>query len=103
MIGAGDEGIEGTRPSPFRNPDVARRVAEALARIAAGVRKYGRDGINFGNREGLLPARGAGYYKEFTVDPLGAASDRGAERLVAGQGGEVYYTPNHYGSFVRIQ
>jgi len=47
--------------------------------------------------------KGPGYYKEFTVDPVSAGSGGGAERLVAGQGGEVYYTPNHYGSFVRVR
>ncbi|MBV9039229.1 MAG: hypothetical protein JO182_32395 [Acidobacteriaceae bacterium] len=30
-------------------------------------------------------------------------SGRNAERLIIGQGGEVYYTPNHYGSFARIR
>jgi ribonuclease T1 len=44
----------------------------------------------------------SGYYKEFTVDSAGNSASRGAERLVVGQAGEVYYTPNHYGSCARI-
>lgn len=54
------------------------------------------------NREGLLPRQPSGYYREYTVDTPGA-SNRGARRIVAGQNGELYYTDNHYGSFVRVQ
>jgi ribonuclease T1 len=62
---------------------------------------YQRDGAVFGNREGQLPERGRGYYREYTVKTPGA-HDRGARRIVAGQGGEYYYTEDHYRSFRRI-
>jgi ribonuclease T1 len=55
----------------------------------------------FGNREGQLPERGRGYYREYTVKTPGA-HDRGARRIVAGQGGEYYYSEDHYRSFRRI-
>ena len=62
---------------------------------------YQSDGAVFGNREGLLRKRGRGYYREYTVKTPGA-HDRGARRIVTGQGGECYYTDDHYRSFRRI-
>jgi ribonuclease T1 len=62
---------------------------------------YQRDGAVFGNREGLLPKRDRGYYREYTVKTPGA-HDRGARRIVAGRAGEYYYTDDHYRSFRRI-
>jgi ribonuclease T1 len=57
--------------------------------------------VVFHNREKLLPQRSRGYYREYTVKTPGAR-DRGARRIVAGKGGEYYYTDDHYRSFRRI-
>ncbi len=62
---------------------------------------YERDGAVFANRQGLLPKRSRGYYREYTVKTPGAR-DRGARRIVAGRGGEYYYSDDHYRSFRRI-
>jgi ribonuclease T1 len=62
---------------------------------------YDEDGGPFGNREGLLPDKGAGYYREYTVRTPGSP-DRGARRIVAGDEGELYWTADHYASFARI-
>jgi ribonuclease T1 len=59
------------------------------------------DGGTFENREALLPDQPMGYYKEYTV-PTPGSDDRGARRIVAGDGGELYYTGDHYSSFSRI-
>jgi ribonuclease T1 len=59
---------------------------------------YAKDGSVFGNFERLLPAHRRGYYHEYTV-PTPGSRDRGARRIVTGQGGEVYYTDDHYDSF----
>jgi len=61
----------------------------------------GRDDTMFTNREGLLPDHGRGYYREYTVDTPGS-DDRGARRIIRGDGGEFYYTDDHYDSFRRI-
>jgi ribonuclease T1 len=61
-----------------------------------------QDGRTFGNREKRLPLRGQGYYREYTVRTPGE-HDRGARRIVAGNGGEYYYTDDHYRSFRRIR
>ena len=75
---------------------------QTLALIkAGGPFPYQQDGRVFGNREGLLPKRERGYYREYTVKTPGA-KDRGARRIVAGRGAEYYYTDDHYRSFRRI-
>jgi ribonuclease T1 len=63
---------------------------------------YRKDGTVFQNREGLLPAQPRGYYREYTV-PTPGASNRGARRIVAGRGGDYWYTADHYRSFLRIR
>ena len=60
-----------------------------------------KDGSRFGNFEGLLPDRPDGYYAEYTV-PTPGSDDRGARRVVTGDGGEYYWTEDHYASFERI-
>jgi len=68
---------------------------------ADGPFEYERDGATFGNREGLLPQRADGYYREYTV-PTPGEDDRGARRFVTGVGGELFYTADHYRSFVLV-
>lgn len=63
---------------------------------------FARDGGVFSNRERRLPPRQRGYYREYTVAPAGARG-RGARRIVAGRGGELYYSRDHYRSFRRIR
>jgi len=66
---------------------------------------YDRDGIAFGNREQLLPAKPRGYYHEYTVHTPGTKS-RGARRIICGGPARApdtcYYTDDHYRSFRRI-
>ncbi len=83
-----------------------REAREVLAAIhAGGPFRYERDGITFGNREKLLPAKPRGYYHEYTVRTPGAR-DRGARRIVCGgpqrAPSECYYSDDHYNSFRRI-
>ena len=69
---------------------------------AGGPFPYPRDGIHFGNYERRLPLRANGYYHEYTV-PTPGQLGRGARRIIAGQGGERYYTSDHYRSFLLIR
>jgi ribonuclease T1 len=75
---------------------------ETLRRIEVGAPStYIGDGRIFENREGRLPRRPRGYYREYTV-PTPGARDRGARRIVAGREGERYYTDDHYRTFKRV-
>jgi ribonuclease T1 len=80
--------------------------SEAHATLAliksGGPFPYAQDGRVFSNREKLLPLQSRGYYREFTVTTPGVR-DRGARRIVAGSGGEYYYSSDHYRSFRRIR
>ena len=60
------------------------------------------DGGTFRNDEEILPEEPRGYYREYTV-PTPGSDDRGARRIVAGEGGELYWTDDHYRSFSRIE
>lgn len=80
-------------------PPEAQRTIDLIDR--GGPFPYDRDGIVFGNRERLLPGQPNGYYHEYTVITPGS-SDRGARRIIAGQGGQLYYTDDHYQSFRRV-
>lgn len=67
---------------------------------------YAKDGVVFGNYEGVLPKQKRGYYHEFTVKTPGARN-RGARRIITGgepaASGEYYYTDDHYATFRRIK
>ncbi|TDP96289.1 ribonuclease domain-containing protein [Labedaea rhizosphaerae] len=69
--------------------------------VKGGPYPYREDGQTFQNREGLLPHEKTGYYREYTVDTPGS-DDRGAQRLIYGSGKELYYTADHYKSFVVV-
>jgi ribonuclease T1 len=62
---------------------------------------FDRDGVTFENREGILPDRETGYYREYTVLEPGS-TDRGPLRIVTGEGGEFFWTEDHYETFARI-
>lgn len=59
------------------------------------------DDVLFQNREKRLPVKDSGYYREYTVKTPGSP-DRGARRLVTGAGKELYFTQDHYASFVVV-
>lgn len=62
---------------------------------------YAKDGVTFGNREGLLPKHASGWYHEYTV-PTPGEGDRGARRIVTGDDGSRFYTSDHYASFREV-
>jgi RHS repeat-associated protein len=90
------------RPLPFRDAALRARVNQVLDNIAAGAKQFARDGIEFMNKEGLLPTKPSGYYQEYTVPTPGVLA-RGEQRIVVGRGGEAFYTLDHYKSFVQIR
>jgi len=90
---------------PIRElPGEAREVLKQIR--TGGPFAYERDGVVFGNREGLLPPHPRGYYREYTVRTPGARN-RGARRIVCGGPSRspdaCYYSSDHYNSFARIR
>lgn len=104
----------GTQPAPVVRvpssvPDVADSLPAFLPREArkmvatiqrGGPFRHRQDGNVFGNREGLLPQKQRGYYREYTVDTPGV-DHRGTRRIVTGGTPPQvwYYTDDHYDSF----
>lgn len=83
------------------------RVIEAMDRtgkpphgVFQGGRRGGKKGV-FLNAERRLPQKPAGYWIESDVWPKDGPRD--AERLVFGRAGEVYWTRDHYETFVRLR
>lgn len=101
-------GSEGTDPASglpvVRLADLPPEAARTVDLIDAGgpFPEPEHDGGTFGNREELLPDQPYGYYREYTV-PTPGAETRGARRIVAGRGGELYWTADHYSSFSLIR
>jgi len=73
-----------------------------LDRIASGQRfPHRNDGSIFRNDQSLLPKQSPGYYTEY-VHPTPGVNGPGPQRIVTGQGGEFYYTPDHYRTFIPL-
>src|SRR6266446_6733650 len=92
---------------PIAAAELPKEAWITLARIRDnGPFPYERDGVAFGNREGMLPPKPRGYYHEYTVKTPGSRS-RGARRIVCGGDtttlAECYYSDDHYQSFKSIR
>jgi guanyl-specific ribonuclease Sa len=101
-----------------------RAISDLLARIAVcKPMPYNNDGNVHSKPHEGLPKKPSGYYLEYTLivpdRPTGSGPEavqiggetyytgpvlsfRGSERLMIGGGREVFYTPDHYDTFVRL-
>lgn len=101
-----------------------RAINDLLAKLAVCTPlPYKNDGIIHSDIHATLPTKPAGFYKEYTLIIPGrktgdgpeavkigdqtfmtgeVLSPRGPERLMIGDNREVYYTPDHYKTFVRL-
>ena len=90
-----------------RLPDnyMTKKDAEALGWEGGSLERYAPGmcigGSRFGNYEGLLPEAKGRSYTECDIDTLGANS-RGAKRIVFSNDGLIFYTDDHYESFVLL-
>lgn len=74
-----------------------------LDRIGAGLKlQLKNDGAVFKNFDGFLPKNDIGYYREF-IHPTPGISGKGALRIVTGQNGEMWFTLDHYKTFIKIK
>ena len=94
-------------PSSRETGDIAftelpPEARETIALIRkGGPFPYAKDGVVFGNREGILPRQKRGYYREYTVKTP-HERNRGTRRIIWGRAGEFYYTDDHYSHFRRV-
>lgn len=91
----------GELPSNF----ITKKEARELGWEGGSVQKYlegaAIGGDKFGNREGILPKAGGRQYYECDIDTDGKNS-RGAKRIVFSNDGLIYYTEDHYESFILL-
>ena len=84
---------------------ITKKDARALGWNGGGLDDYADGkcigGDRFGNYEGLLPDAPGREYHECDIDTLQAAS-RGAKRIVYSNDGLIYYTEDHYESFILL-
>lgn len=84
---------------------ITKKDARSLGWSGGGLDGYADGkcigGDRFGNYEGLLPDAPGREYRECDIDTLHAAS-RGAKRIVYSNDGLIYYTEDHYESFVLL-
>lgn len=108
----------------IQDPVRVKAMNDLLAKIAAcKPLPYSHDGITNTNTEGGMPQAAANFYKEYTLIVPGRntgdgavpvviggktymtgtmMSARGPERLIIGGSKEIYYTMDHYKSFVHL-
>jgi ribonuclease T1 len=86
--------------SVYQLPPEGRDTLRAIKQ--GGPFAYPRDGVVFGNYEGVLTRRPRGYYHEYTVKTPGSRN-RGTRRIISGATDEYYYSSDHYQTFQRIQ
>jgi hypothetical protein len=78
-------------------------LGPTLDRIARGEHDpHPRDGTIHKNHEGRLPMRQVGHYTEYVHRTPGMTSV-GPERVIIGADGEVFYTPDHYKTFIPVK
>ena len=91
----------GELPSNF----ITKKEARELGWEGGSVQRYlegaAIGGDKFGNREGILPKASGRQYYECDIDTDGQNS-RGAKRIVYSNDGLIYYTEDHYESFILL-
>lgn len=84
---------------------ITKKRARELGRQGGGLQDFAPGcsigGDRFGNYEGLLPQAEGRFYTECDIDTCGAPS-RGAKRIVFSNDGLIFYTDDHYQSFIKL-
>lgn len=93
--------LYGFLPENFITKNDARSLGWSGGSVEYYLEGAAIGGDQFGNREKLLPAEYGRTYYECDINTLGQNS-RGAERLVFSSDGLIFYTNDHYESFVMI-
>ncbi|MBP5766976.1 MAG: hypothetical protein J6X47_08315 [Clostridia bacterium] len=82
---------------------ITKQEARNLGWKSGNVQKYAPGkaigGDTFQNKEGILPKTSGVIYKECDIDTNGK-KDRGSKRIVFGSDGRIFYTEDHYNTYV---
>ena len=91
-------------------PGNAAQALETIEQTGAAPTGYkgGSTFANDGRAAGQVlptaePGGGPITYQEWDVNPYPKGVNRGAERLVTGSDGSVYYTDDHYSTFTKVK
>ena len=87
-------------PSCFMTKKEARKKGWTSGALNRTIKGMCIGGDYFGNYEGLLPDTGEDYY-ECDIDTMHSRS-RGAKRIIYTLDGDVWYTEDHYESYVQL-
>jgi RHS repeat-associated protein len=101
LTGPAKEAAEQALEREFRKTLLQRleyHVARAKAGRTLSTKLFPHDGIRNNTVQKLL---GKGEWREWMVVSQGAKG-AGAERLLTGPNGQIWYSPNHYKGFIRI-
>lgn len=84
------------------DPDEVSEIRRTLSAMRRGPPyPFHADDGTWENREHRLPEHPMGWWREFTVVTPGE-HDRSTRRIVAGKDGALYFTRDHYHTFVRL-
>ena len=91
----------GELPSNFITKNEARDLGWEGGSVQRFQEGAAIGGDKFGNREGILPKADGRQYYECDIDTDGESS-RGAKRIVFSNDGLIYYTEDHYETFILL-
>lgn len=93
--------LYGELPSNFITKEEATAMGWSGGSPDVDFPGYAIGGDVFGNYEGLLPKAPGRIYRECDIDTLGREY-RGAKRLVYSNDGLIFFTEDHYDSFISL-
>ena len=106
---AADKAADGVRATKkgtefITTPDgVTHDLRPTLKRIeSGGTHPHPRDGSVFRNDDGLLPKQPDGYYREY-VHPTPGRDGPGLMRVIRGSDGSMWFSPDHYDTFIPLR
>lgn len=92
----------GSKTIPDKARDIAKQVKANNGAPPKGY-KGGRTYKNIPLEDGAQKLPEGVNYKEYDINPYVKGQNRGAERIVIGDDGSVWYTDDHYYTFEQIE
>ncbi|MBR0386110.1 MAG: ribonuclease, partial [Erysipelotrichaceae bacterium] len=91
----------GHLPGNFVTKSEARKAGWTNGSVQKYLPGKAIGGDVFSNREGYLPDKKGRVYYECDIDTDGKKS-RGSKRIIYSNDGLIYYTPDHYETFILL-